>query len=67
MITDYIPNMKIMKFVNLSYNLFVVVLALLVVNYFMEIVAIPAWLMIVVLVVAALLFFARQYDRFGRH
>ncbi len=56
-----------MKFVNISYNLFVAVLALLVVNYFLEIVAIPAWLMIVVLVVAALLFFARQYYRFGRH
>ncbi len=56
-----------MKFVNLGYYIFVGILALLVVNYFLELIAIPSWLMIMVLVAAALLFFARLYYRFGKN
>jgi len=58
--------MKTMKLINAIYNVLVIVLALLVINYFLKLVAIPSWLMMGVFLLAALLFFIRFFNRFGK-
>ncbi len=55
-----------MKLINAIYNVLVIVLALLVINYFLKLVAIPSWLMMGVFLLAALLFFIRFFNRFGK-
>jgi len=58
--------MKTMKLINAIYNVLVIVLALLVINYFLKLVAISSWLMMGVFLLAALLFFIRFFNRFGK-
>lgn len=52
-----------MKFINAAFNVSVALLALMVINYILHVVVIPQWIIMVVLMIAALLFFGRVYLR----
>jgi hypothetical protein len=54
---------KEMKFINAAFNVSVALLALMVINYILHVVVIPQWIIMVVLMIAALLFFGRVYLR----
>jgi len=58
--------MDFKKIVDLGFNIMVFVLLLLVINYFLKLVVVPEWLMLVIFMVSALLFFIRTWFRFGR-
>ena len=55
-----------MKILINIYNFFVVLLVLLVINYFVKVVVLPQWLIIGILVISLLLFFVKTYLRFKR-
>ncbi len=55
-----------MKILIYIYNFFVVILVLLVANYFLKLVVVPQWLIATVLIVSAILFFSKTYFRIKR-
>ncbi len=63
---QYIIDMNSRKIVDFGFNIMVIILVLLVANYFMKLVVIPEWLMLVIFLVSALLFFIRTWFRLGR-
>jgi fumarate reductase subunit C len=55
-----------MKIVIRLYYLFVVLLLLLVCNYFLQIVSVPQWLVLAILIISMVLFFTKTWFRLMR-
>lgn len=53
-----------MKTINVIFNIFLLLLLLMVINYFLKVVTVPEWITLAILVVSALLYAIRTYLRF---
>jgi len=55
-----------MKIINFIFNIFIILLVILLANYFFHFIKIAGWMTVITLIVAAVLFFIRAYVRYGK-
>jgi hypothetical protein len=55
-----------MKIINFIFNIFIILLVLLLANSFFHFIKVAGWMTTITLIVAAVLFFIRAYVRYGK-